>query len=272
MAHEFCAVQHFEQTSDGKSVVVCDELYAEAPFVHLDTPDERVFAALDGEAFVATDGTSYPYAANFNADPEMARHANALYELTLEGGRVKSFRPAVMFPESVFVAPLMGRAYEGTVSRLTGDGQWADEASLPVRIEILAELVESPSAGATYQAKVSIENLDAAVSAADGSCLPALSSYGAEAPFPAGDVIDLRASRVPSMHGFGDDQFVFTFEGDGAARGTLMGMSWFLGPIDVVRGTLSPSGTYTGIGHGTPGSLPSLNLDPVEGGGEPCTP
>jgi hypothetical protein len=276
-----CAAEHVETEGDDR-IVVCDELHAEAPFVRLPEGLGWVFASIESTyqdgtqnvSFVTANGTRYPYGAAFSGDDsEMTRHANTIYVLTIEGGKVKRFRPAVTFPEAMFLAPFMGKAYEGTVSRMTGEGQWAEETSLPVRVQILPERVEAPSVAPTkYQAKVAITNLDAAVTAADGSCMPALSSYGAEAPFPAGETIDLRAYRYPSMHGLGDDQFIFTFEGNGAVRGSLMGSSWFRGPGDLLRGTTTPSGTYTGHGYSAPGYMPNLTLELAEGGGEPCAP
>ena len=37
-----------------------------------------------------------------------------------------------------------------------------------------------------------------------------------------------------------------------------------------MRGTLAPAGIYNGVGHGTRGYIPTLALEPVEGGGEGC--
>ena len=50
----------------------------------------------------------------------------------------------------------------------------------------------------------------------------------------------------------------------------MMRSTWFRGPLDVLNGTLSPSGTYEGVGHGAPGAIPTLVLEPVDGGGEAC--
>jgi hypothetical protein len=183
---------------------------------------------------------------------------------------VKSFRPAITFDESTFVAPFMGQAFEGTISRRVASGQFAKDASLPVRVEILNETVQSGT-GAEYKAKAIITNLDHAVKASDGSCMPALSSYGAEAPFDSGATVTLGVGRAPSMHVFGDDEFTISYTVNGASSGLLMGPTWFRGPVDIINGTLSPSGTYSGVGHGSPGSIPTLELDPVTGGGDPCT-
>jgi hypothetical protein len=50
----------------------------------------------------------------------------------------------------------------------------------------------------------------------------------------------------------------------------MMAAQWYRGPIDLVRGTLEPSGTYEGFGHGSPGSIPEFTLEAVEAGGQAC--
>ncbi len=261
---DVCAAQHVEG-----GITVCDELYAEAPYVHLPVASAtRVFAGLQGNDFITTDGKAFPYTSRAGGDPEEKRHAIALYELELDGNTVKSFRPVLTFAESVFVKPFMGRTFEGAISRQVGDG-FAEEASLPVRVEILDETLSS--SGSSYEARAIVKNLEQAVTAADGSCMPPLASYGAESPFDAGVEVTLGASRSPWMHGVGDDVFVIDVLVDGTSIGSMMAAAWYRGPIDLVRDTLAPTGRYDGFGHGSPGSIPSLSLEVVEGGGEACT-
>lgn len=266
---EFCAAAHMEN-----DVTICDALFEEAPFVHLPASDEtHAYAAIRDTSFVTPEGTTYPYPANMMGnDPEMHRHALAIYELTLEGGHVKSFKPAIMFDESVFVAPFMGQAFEGKISSRDSNGQYSMHGTLPVRVEILNEVVSPAGEGFIYEAKAVITNLDKAVKASDGTCMPALSSNGAQAPFAAGAVVTLGAGRSPSMHNFGDDEFVFSVTVNGVANGTMMNNTWYRGPIDIIDGTLAPAGTYTGFGHGSPGSIVALDITPVTGGGGDCTP
>ncbi|HEV8549035.1 MAG TPA: hypothetical protein VGQ57_08405, partial [Polyangiaceae bacterium] len=201
-----CAKQH-AGTASGSQVVVCDELYGEAPLVHLPSDGATTYAALvrndfGGMQFVAADGSSYPYQGSGMNDPEMERHALALYSLELDGSRVTAFHPAIVFAESMLVAPFMGKSFEGTISRKAGEQGFALEASLPVRIDISERTLTK---NGDYEAVASIANLNAAVAGADGSCLPGLTSYGDEAPFGAAAKVELRASRSPSMHEFGDD-------------------------------------------------------------------
>lgn len=264
----FCAVEHVEG-----NVTVCDELFEEAPFVRLPPArSARVIAGLQGDSFIAPDGSKYSYRQNANAeDPEGQRHGVALYELKLSGKSVERFRPVVIFNESVFIQPFMGHAFEGLISRRVDD-EYELEASLATRVEILEEVVDPPSPGVSYQAQARLANATSAVSSADGSCIPALTSYADEAPFDSGAVVTLGVSRAPWMHGVFDDEFVFDIFVDGTSMGTLMGNAFYRGPIDLLRGTLSPSGKYLGIGHSTPGVTPFLDLEWVEGGGTPCTP
>jgi hypothetical protein len=263
---DLCAVQHEEG-----GMAVCDELYAEAPFVHLpEASATRVIAGLQVDSFVTVDGRSFPAGKLGVSESESKRHALALYELELSDGRLESFRPFLKFDEALFVKPFMGRAYEGAISRKDGVS-YPFEATLPVRVEILDEVMHASSSGFSFQARAVITNVNDGVTAADGSCMPALTSYGAESPFVTGAKVTLGVSRSPWMHGFGDDEFVLDLFVDGVSAGSMMAPTWYRGPIDLVRGTLAPAGTYNGVGHGTPGYIPTLALEPVEGGGEACT-
>src|SRR4051812_17324997 len=66
LGESVCAKQHDDYTDQREHVVVCDELYPEAPFVHLPADGKLTYAALvrtesGGMAFVTADGSSYPY-------------------------------------------------------------------------------------------------------------------------------------------------------------------------------------------------------------------
>lgn len=271
---DVCKKEHVKDTADGE-VVVCDELFDEAPYIHLPKDEDgRAFAGVADGKFETVSGKTLATAGLDQGDTE---HANALYELSLDGNQVSDFRVVVRFADSTFVEPLRGRAVEGAISRRVGsdpDGgdRWDETPSLPVRIEFDAELAKRSSSGKA-EAVATIANLDQAVTASDGSCLPALSSYGDESTFAEGAVVELRALRVPSMHGLLDDEFVISFQVDGVDIGNLMNPSWYHGPIDLLDESYEPSGEYDGVGHGTPGALPELTLELAsDGGGEPCTP
>jgi hypothetical protein len=73
------------------------------------------------------------------------------------------------------------------------------------------------------------------------------------------------------MHFFGDDKFVVEYVQNGTSIGSEMGRAWYRGPIDLFRGTLA-IGSYEGSPHGSPGSIPKMDLHPVTVGGGACAP
>jgi hypothetical protein len=267
-----CARQRMQTTSDGVEVVFCEALFDLPPRVRLPTTAaSSAYATMTREAFVTVAGASYPSTAPNSASPEMRRHASALYEIKIQNGKLESYRPAILFAESLFMAPLMGKAFEGHISKRTAANRYELLPTLPVRVQILAEKFEGkPGDASEFQVKAVIANLAMSVKAADGSCMPSLSSEGAQAPFNAGTDVVLPVGRVPSMHTFGNDELVFAINAGGASLGSLMSPTWFFTPLDIVKNALTPSGTYTGQGHGAPGSIPILSLIPVSGGGEAC--
>lgn len=252
-----CKKQHMNG-----EMAVCEELYAEKPYVHLpkDT-DFEVFAGVEeGAHFVTRSGASY---GGVDTDAEILRHGTDLYQVLVDGHEVKEYRPAIQFDEKVFFNEIYGRSAEGTVSRRMGE-TWEEDPTLPVRVEFQTAPADEPL--------VTIVNFEEAITASDGACLPAITSYGDESTFPAGSALELNAGRVPSMHDFGDQHFIVTWTVDGEYEGTLMNHAWYRGPIDIARGTLEVSDTYEGMGHGSPGAIPNLFIDLVDGGGDPCTP
>jgi hypothetical protein len=252
--------------------VVCDALFDAPPRAHLPPPSATsAYAARTLDAFVTVSGETYPFAAGNTSDPELRRHASALYEIKLQNGKVESFRPAILFAESLFLAPLKGKAFEGLISQRT-NGRYGIP-TLPVRVQVLAERFQGGVSNASaFELKVSIANLAGAVAASDGKCMPALSSYGSQAPFDAGSDVLLAVGRVPSMHGFGDDELVFELYVAGISSGSIMSREWYFTPLDLVKNALALTGTYSGEGHGTPGYIPLLDLHAVSGGGGTCTP
>ena len=267
-----CARQHAELTADGVDVVVCDALFDPPPRVHLPTPSApSAYAARTADGFITVSGETYPFAAGNSSDPELIRHGSALYEIKLQNGKVESFRPAILFAESLFLAPLKGKAFEGLISQRT-NGRYGIP-TLPVRVQVLAERFQGGTSTASpFELKVSISNLAGAVAGSDGKCMPALSSYGSQAPFDPGSDVLLAVGRVPSMHVFGEDELVLELYVAGVQSGNIMSPEWFFTPLDLVNNTLALSGTYTGVGHGTPGYIPLLNLHLASGGGGACIP
>jgi hypothetical protein len=268
-----CARQRPHRTSDGYDVVFCEAVHGQPPRVRLPAATATTaYAAMTAKGFVTPEGESYPLASSGITGAETRRYASALYEITLRNGRVEGFRPAVLFDESLFMLPLMGNAFEGRISNRTDGGRYG-LPSLPVRVQVSAEpYSDKNTEGLLYPVKAAIANLTAAVASADGDCLPALSSHGAQAPFGSGTDAFFAVGRVPSMHAFGDDELVFVFFLDGGWSGSIMSREWFFTPLDLLKPSLAPAGAYSGVGHGTPGSIPLLELEPAFGGGGACTP
>lgn len=267
-----CAKQSLQRTSDGFDVVYCEALFDQPPRVRLPAATATsAYAGMTAESFVTVAGEAYPHANRNSGDPEVRRHASALYEIRIQGGKLESFRPAVLFAESLFMTPLMGKELDGLISKRTTANRFDLTPSLPVRVRILNERYQGePDGASAFQAKAVIVNLAAPITAADGTCMPSLAGHGSQAPFDPGKDVLIPVGRVPSMHTFGDDELVFTLYVGGAWQGSLMSSKWFFTPLDLVKNALTPSGNYTGVGHGAPGTIPMLNLMPVSGGGAAC--
>jgi hypothetical protein len=120
-------------------------------------------------------------------------------------------------------------------------------------VQISAERFQGTiNSASPFEVKATVANLDASVTAADGTCLASLSSQGSQAPFDAGKEVLLPVGRVQSMHGFGNDELVFTLYAGGAWMGSLMSPTWFFQPLDLLKGPPALPGVYTGVGHGAP--------------------
>jgi hypothetical protein len=270
----YCPGQRLDRTSDGFDVWHCDALFEHAPRVHLPDPNPLfAFAMRTADSLVTVTGKSYPLANLGASDPEIRRHGSALYEIKIMNGKLESYRPAIVFAESLFLAPIQGKSFEGLIAQRTAAGRYDLNPTLPVRVQVSSGRFQGGTGGPSgFRVKAAISNLANPVAAADGTCMPSLASHGSKAPFDAGTEVYLLVERFPSMHTFGDDELVIEYMVGGASAGNLMSRTWFYTPLDLVQDSLALSGTYEGIGHGAPGAIPWLSLKPVSGGGGACTP
>jgi hypothetical protein len=279
VAPDWCAAWHEAATPDGYVVAVCDEAFPEAPYVAV--PEDRRLTVLVGSGvFVDASGAELGALAWDVAETEAVRHAFALYEVEPDGaGGVDAYAPVVFVDERRMLAPWLTSPLEGLVSRRTVQDDGSEEfeltPSVPLRLE-LEELVSTEDASLAdgalrYTLRYRVANLDAAVTAADGSCLPSLRSYGEADAFHGVTDVVIVGARTPSMHGFGDDAMVYEYLLDGVGRGSVMGPNWYVGPSAAWSEIPAPP-PYEGMGHGTPGSMPEIGLARVEGGGTPCDP
>jgi hypothetical protein len=256
---EACATQHVGQ--DG--VIVCERAFDTAPFVHLPPSEGKTsYMAMRGcESFVDRSGAVYQapalsLCANHETgapNDEATGHAFAVYRVTLDAdARVEAFERWAIIDEKNLLLPFTNVSLEGLVSKRDAEGKFELAATLPIRLATGApKLVTTEADGtSTYEIESTVENLASGVMAADGSCMPALNA-GVSAPFPGATKVVLGLSRVPSMHLSGDDQAVFDVRVDIASTPLVLGH-------------------YDGVGHGTPGYIPSFSLGLATGGGGPC--
>ncbi|MEO7425209.1 MAG: hypothetical protein ABI036_08475 [Fibrobacteria bacterium] len=269
----FCVKQRKDHTSEGAEITICEALFDQPPRVHLPNPAaSSAYAVITATAFVTLAGESFPRTNAGSGDPELLRYGSAVYEIKIQDSKATDYRPVVLFADSLFLAPLMGKALEGLIAKRI-NGSYELEATLPIRLRLPPVMKAVVEQGVTrYVLRPSIENLATAITASDGTCMPGLSSHGAQAPFDAGKDVVITLTRVVSMHGFGDDEIVFNFDVDGVSQGSVMSRTWFFTPLDLVKNTLTPTGTYTGLAHGFYKYTPTLVLNPASGGGGACTP
>ena len=270
----YCPGQRMVRTNDGLDLWQCDAIFEHAPRVHLPAPTALfAFATRTADALVTVAGKSFPLANLGSGDPELRRHGSALYEIKVKDGKLEGYLPAIIFAESLFLAPIQGKAFEGLIAQRTAAGRYDLIPSLPVRVQVSSGRFQGSTGGASgFRVKAVISNLANPIAAADGTCMPSLSSHGSKAPFDAGAEVYLLVERVSSMHTFGDGKLVIEYMVGGASAGNLMSSEWVFTPLDLVQDSLALSGSYNGIGHAAPGSIPWLSLNPVSGGGGACTP
>lgn len=275
----WCASSHEATTPDGHDVVVCDEAYDAAPYVAI--PADRSLAVLHADAaFRSADGNGLGTLDWQTSELEAIRHGFALYEVTPDAaGGVASFAPVVLVDERRMLAPWLEAPLEGAVSARSveadGTEEWALTPTLPIRLEVeevrASEDTSLAPGTLRYEIVYRVANLDAAVRASDGSCLPSLRSHAEADAFHGATDVRVLGSRAPSMHGFGDDAMVFAYVVDGTSRGSVMGANWYVG-ADAAWSELPAPSPYDGMGHGTPGSMPEIALSLVDGGGGACDP
>ncbi|MCY1059202.1 hypothetical protein [Nannocystis sp. SCPEA4] len=283
-----CRKTHDGVTSDGHPVVVCDELFADTPYVRPPVDSGSIaYAATDGRSIfirgedprvleteeLAVMGLDTPGAV------DLRRYAYAIYRVTLDDtDRVTASVPAILVPDAAFFGFLAGRAAEGVISRHAPDPdepafEYEVEPTLPVRIRFttVADGDADPAIEPLIKQTlgVVVENAEAPARASTGQCLPALTAVGAENPFDGADLSTLVAERVPSMHALGDNEFVLS----GADTINHMTPSWIVLPHQLLLTDATirfPEADFTP--HGSPLSMPQLRLTAVDGGGGDCTP
>jgi hypothetical protein len=287
MPYTICAEQH----TRADKVIVCDKPFDAPPYVHLPpaggltdymVSDCNSLWDRDGNAHASIQG---PLCDGSYVD-EARLHAFTIYEVTLCGDSIDGpcgsgqpltvwqFAPYAVIDEKAFFAPIAGASAEGKVSVKKVDGSFELDPTLPVRVTFGAPavLMEQSDETTSYHVDATIDNLKAGIMDAAGNCMASLASAGASNPFGSPMQVTLTLTRVPSMHSPGDDEAVIEFFADGQSLGSDMNPSWYFSPRDLIASTPLTAKMYEGFGHGTPGAIPNITLDIVQGGGSACTP
>jgi hypothetical protein len=291
----FCADEHV----DTDKVAVCDELFEEAPFVHvpadiksgttvtihgalmptyglrLMTADGRELALVDaaGERVYqrdAPDGFAMP-------DNLFTVYAVTGTMTTLENEpamKVKQLKAVARVPGAVQDEHLLG-TWEAKAAKRVGDRKF-DEAQPASFRFTLSKSTESTIWGnypGTDGLKLAgeIENFSKRVNASDGTCLPSLSSLGTSSPFTAATANSITLWRHPNMHGINDQVIVMDYP-PGSVDLSSNGMSG-IGAFSVA-GLIQEAGpdyaSTTIYPHATPTGHQVWELTMVTSGGESC--
>jgi hypothetical protein len=184
--------------------------------------------------------------------------------------RDANVRPIVRIPPEVLDGVIAG-GWEGTLSRRTGPNKYDPAQRVAIRVawsgyESDRQVIPHWEDGELSYALVAtgaIANATAAVTAADGTCLPALSSLG-----DANPILELGAAatmlRMPSMHGVGDYQLVWN-----GGMGSILPAHPAAAIQDAARDQFLVTSIYP---HGTPNGMHLDGFRAVTGGGAACAP
>ncbi|WAS91463.1 hypothetical protein [Nannocystis punicea] len=283
-----CPKTHDGVTSDGHPVVVCDELFADTPYVrppvdsgsivHAATDGHSIFIRGEDPRLLETEELAV-MGLDIDGTVELRRYGYAIYRVTLDDtDRVTASVPAILVPDAAFFGFLAGRAAEGVISHHAPDPddpafEYEVEPTLPVRVRFttVADGDADPAIEPLIKETLAVvvENAEAPVLGSTGQCLPALTAAGAENPFDGADLSTLVAERVPSMHAPGDNEFVLS----GAAPLNHMTPAWIVLPHQLLLADATivfPEADFSP--HGNPLAMPRLRLTAVDGGGGDCTP
>ncbi len=288
-----CAVQH-DESVDGSAIIVCDQAYADPPYVRppadsTGSDPQLIYGGIEhGANFVmGFSGRGFRYDAPGNpawmtaeAHDGVQRYGYIVYVATVQAGAVQSLQPAIRIDDRVFATLLAGRAYEGLMSPRESSGPTPTfdflHHTVPIRIALDAApqmtVLDQVSGYPRYALMGRVENATAAVRAADGGCLAALTSFGDTNPLGLADGGDeIQIARQPNMHGAYDDVFTLVWPpGTVGEGGSNMGAGLFISTAALLRST-PPDLTNAGSNpHGTPSDGPSADLQLVTGGGGPC--
>ncbi|WP_394846157.1 hypothetical protein LZC95_01680 [Pendulispora brunnea] len=287
-----CPNQRIEQTSAGP-VIVCDDGYPTPPYLHVPAPRpleggnrEVVGGIASATSFRDAQGNDYalPDGMARAETWDKASHeyqADHLYRATVDSaGKVTKLVRFAKAADALFFRNWEGRAFEGKIAKRVGD-QYETTPSVPVRLRITEVREGLPPGWSAYENGVFVplapynpvhtvavvENIDHALTSANGPCLAPLSALGAEDP---GIKATVRLVRVPSMHSPGANTVVVVLESSSKIP-TNMAHTLWAGPADLISASGKVPGDFNAAPHGAPQYGIGLSMAPVTGGGAACT-
>lgn len=240
-----CPKQHAGATAEGDSVIICDELFAEAPRVRLPADEPGIlhgaisgmgggFHDRDGRRYQLLGAGGQPISVQggspaVNAPEWMRvpynRELFTLYEVrgTVDGDTIAitALEPIVLLSPAAIDGAYT--TFEGSVSLRNGPGAYELDRRARIRIELSSWTeIGKMDDGLDYSATLAdggmligageIVNASERVRASDGTCLPALSELSVdENPFFGAAGADVGIHRWASMHGPGDNVIVLEY-------------------------------------------------------------
>lgn len=205
----------------------------------------------DGKTFLTADGKQLHM--NSDVSKQILKnnaYATTVYEADVSGSTVTEVRAALTIPNSVILSSVFGgKILTGSISPYDGaDTGYDEQNTLPVAIQF-----EQHTSGNSLTG--TIVNAKEATRLADGTCLPALTTYGAKNPMQGDFTSRIGIDRQPSMHADFDDEL----ELEWARSSSGMGQSFFPSVATLMGG--DPIGaTWQVAQHGTPSAGPGLDL------------
>ncbi|MDR6573564.1 MULTISPECIES: hypothetical protein [unclassified Curtobacterium] len=235
---------------DGK--LACTAAYTTGKALRLPTSGAVVGAVgRDGKAFLSADGKKLSMNSAVSKQiSEKNAYATTVYEADVVGSTVTGVRAVLSIPNSVILSSVFGgKILAGTISPYRGSGLGYDEHdTLPVAIQF-----EKHTDGDTLTG--TIVNANHATRFANGTCMPALSTYGAENPLRGGFTPHVSIDRQPSMHAAFDDELELAW----ASSSSGMGHEFFPS-VATLMGADPIGAVWEVTQHGTPSAGPGLDL------------
>lgn len=294
----FCKSEH-AGSAGGAPVAICDELYDSPPFVHLPADATsgtsvtvhgalmpgyglRLFTADGRELALVSSAGERIYQSDTPGAFAMPDNLFTIYavtgaSMTFENEaaiEVKTVTPVARIPGSVQDALLLG-TWEAKAATRVGERKF-DEAQ-PVAFRFTLSSTTPTTIWSAYpgtdglEVSGQVDNFTTRVKAADGTCLPSLSSLGTRSPFANATAPTIALWRHPNMHGINDQVIVMDYPTASLdlSQNGMSGMGPF-SPIGLIQDGGPDYASVTIYPHATPTGHQVWDLHKVSSGGEAC--